>query len=104
LSVVCTFTRVNKIFWIYWSRTKSDETYLIYFPPAFFYFVFYIQVILRHIRLLWLSLLTSIERLIIVYPVIKSYFLHFENDECPKQRPKRTELFRSEFGSVRLNF
>ncbi|CAF4030934.1 unnamed protein product, partial [Rotaria sordida] len=37
------------------------------------------KVILQHIRLRWLSLLQSIERLIIVYPGVKSYFLSIGN-------------------------
>ncbi|CAF3185040.1 unnamed protein product [Rotaria sp. Silwood2] len=41
------------------------------------------KVILKHIRIRWLSLLQSIERLIAVNPVIKSYFLNLENNECP---------------------
>ncbi|CAF1216373.1 unnamed protein product [Rotaria sordida] len=40
-------------------------------------------VILKHIRLRWLNLLPSIERLIVVHPVVKSYFLNLEHDECP---------------------
>ncbi|CAF1057651.1 unnamed protein product [Rotaria sp. Silwood1] len=42
------------------------------------------KVILQHIRLRWLSLLQSIQRLIIVYPVIKSYFLNIAHGQCPK--------------------
>jgi len=40
-------------------------------------------VILKHIKIRWLSLLTSIERLIAVHPIVKSYFLNLEQDECP---------------------
>ncbi|CAF4922882.1 unnamed protein product [Rotaria sp. Silwood1] len=41
------------------------------------------KVILQHIRLRWLSLLASIERLILVYPVVKNYFLNLKDNECP---------------------
>ncbi|CAF3468027.1 unnamed protein product [Rotaria sp. Silwood2] len=41
------------------------------------------KVILKHIRLRWLSLSPSIERLIVVHPVIKNYFLNLEDNECP---------------------
>ncbi|CAM4945455.1 unnamed protein product [Rotaria socialis] len=41
------------------------------------------KVILKHIRIRWLSLLQSIERLIAINPVIKSYFLNLGNNECP---------------------
>ncbi|CAF1451090.1 unnamed protein product, partial [Adineta steineri] len=41
------------------------------------------QVILKHIKLRWLSLLSSIERLISVHPIVKSYFLNLHSDECP---------------------
>ena len=44
----------------------------------------------------WLSLLTSIERLIIVYPVVKSYFLNLEHNECPNLL---LEFFTSNEGS-----
>ncbi len=47
-------------------------------------FVFSTQVILQHIRIRWLSLLQSIERLVAIYPVIKSYFLNLKNGTCPK--------------------
>ncbi|CAF3358710.1 unnamed protein product [Rotaria socialis] len=41
------------------------------------------KVILKHIRIRWLSPLQSIERLIAINPVIKSYFLNLGNNECP---------------------
>ncbi|CAF2112846.1 unnamed protein product [Rotaria magnacalcarata] len=41
-------------------------------------------VILKHIRLRWLSLLRSIERLISIHTIVKSYFLNLTNDECPE--------------------
>ncbi|CAM4974346.1 unnamed protein product [Rotaria socialis] len=40
------------------------------------------QVILKHIKLRWLSLLRSIERLIGVHPIVKSYFLNLQSGEC----------------------
>ncbi|CAF3411992.1 unnamed protein product, partial [Rotaria sp. Silwood2] len=41
-------------------------------------------VILQHIRTRWLSLLLSIERLIAIYPVVKSYSLNLKDGTCPK--------------------
>ncbi|CAF4452444.1 unnamed protein product, partial [Rotaria magnacalcarata] len=41
-------------------------------------------VILKNIRLRWLSLLRSIERLISIHTIVKSYFLNLTNDDCPE--------------------
>ena len=47
-----------------------------------------------------MSLLQSIERLITVHPVIKSYFLNLENDECPELLLKFFTSHKSnDFGS-----
>ena len=46
--------------------------------------MFSISVILKHIKIRWLSLLRSIERLIGAHPIVKSYFLNLENEECPE--------------------
>ncbi|CAF4912757.1 unnamed protein product, partial [Rotaria socialis] len=59
------------------------------------------KVILKHIRIRWLSLLQSIERLIAVNPVIKSYFLNLENNECPNLLLK---FFTSNKGECSLYF
>ncbi|CAF4357157.1 unnamed protein product [Rotaria socialis] len=59
------------------------------------------SVILKHIRIRWLSLLQSIERLIAVNPVIKSYFLNLENNECPNLLLK---FFTSNKGECSLYF
>ncbi|CAF3690621.1 unnamed protein product [Rotaria sp. Silwood1] len=54
---------------------------------AFFSIAYYSpnkgNVILKQIRLRWLSLLPSIRRFIVVHPVAKSYFLNLEHNECP---------------------
>ncbi|CAF4277811.1 unnamed protein product [Rotaria magnacalcarata] len=42
------------------------------------------KVILKHIRLRWLSLLRSIERPISIHPIVKNYFLNLTNDDCPE--------------------
>ncbi|CAF1519343.1 unnamed protein product, partial [Rotaria sordida] len=42
------------------------------------------KVTLQRIRTRWLSLLLSIERLIAIYPVVKSYFLNLKDGTCPK--------------------
>ncbi|CAF5191669.1 unnamed protein product [Rotaria magnacalcarata] len=42
------------------------------------------KVILKYIRLRWLSLLRSIERLISIHTIVKSYFLNLTNDDCPE--------------------
>ncbi|CAM2726949.1 unnamed protein product [Rotaria socialis] len=42
------------------------------------------KVIIKHIRLRWLSLLRSIERLISIHTIVKSYFLNLTNDDCPE--------------------
>ncbi|CAF1691517.1 unnamed protein product, partial [Adineta ricciae] len=39
------------------------------------------KVILKHIKIRWLSLLPSIERLIAVHPIVKSYFLNLDEGE-----------------------
>ncbi|CAF2199460.1 unnamed protein product [Rotaria magnacalcarata] len=59
------------------------------------------KVILKHIRIRWLSLLQSIERLIAVNPVIKSYFLNLENNEYPDLLLK---FFTSNKGECSLYF
>ncbi|CAF1937723.1 unnamed protein product [Rotaria magnacalcarata] len=59
------------------------------------------QVLLQHIRIRWLSLLQSIERLIIVYPAVKSYFLNMDDGECPKIL---LELFTSNNEECSLHF
>ncbi|CAF5212366.1 unnamed protein product, partial [Rotaria magnacalcarata] len=42
------------------------------------------KVILKYIRLRWLRLLRSIERLISIHTIVKSYFLNLTNDDCPE--------------------
>ncbi|CAF1564257.1 unnamed protein product, partial [Adineta ricciae] len=59
------------------------------------------QVILKHIKLRWLSLLRSIERLIGVHSFVKSYFLNLPSDEYPKLL---LEFFTSNNGECTLFF
>ncbi|CAF2177166.1 unnamed protein product [Rotaria magnacalcarata] len=42
------------------------------------------KVILKYIRLRWLSLLRSIERLTSIHTIVKIYFLNLTNDDCPE--------------------
>ncbi|CAF1516743.1 unnamed protein product [Rotaria sordida] len=67
------------------------------------YYEFYEQdymVILKHIKLRWLTLYTSIERLLQVFTPIKNYFLSLD-DDCPKELQ---EFFSSEEGHCVLSF
>ncbi|CAF1565569.1 unnamed protein product [Adineta steineri] len=59
------------------------------------------KVILKHIKIRWLSLLKSIERLIAIHPVVKSYFLNLDIEECPQLL---LEFFTSHKGDCTLYF
>ncbi|CAF1463507.1 unnamed protein product [Rotaria sp. Silwood1] len=67
------------------------------------YYEFYEEdyvVILKHIKLRWLTLHTSIERLLQVFAPVKDYFLSLD-DGCPREL---TEFFSCEEGHRVLSF
>jgi hypothetical protein len=57
-------------------------------------------VILKHIKLRWLTLYTSIERLLEVFIPVKDYFLS-RDDDCPQELK---EFFSCEEGHCVLSF
>ncbi len=57
-------------------------------------------MILKHIKLRWLTLYTSIERLLQVFVPVKDYFLS-RDDDCPQELK---EFFSSEVGHCVLSF
>ncbi|CAF3372842.1 unnamed protein product [Rotaria sp. Silwood2] len=68
------------------------------------YYQFYEQdymVILKHIKLRWLTLYTSINRLLEVFTPVKDYFLALETENCPKELQ---DFFSNEEGHCVLNF
>ena len=43
------------------------------------------QVSIEHVKIRWLSLYSSIERLLVVYRAVKDNFIDQSNDEIPKE-------------------
>jgi hypothetical protein len=58
-------------------------------------------VILKHIKLRWLTLYTSINRLLEVFTPVKDYFLSLEKNNCPKELQ---QFFSNDEGRCVLSF